>query len=110
VKYKLSAVNDELRLQVVERQRVQHELRETLAQRERMLLELEDRKSAVAELEVAQALLREGVLEREQVLKDLADQKFALDQHAIVAVGSVTARDSGTPRDIGASDGAFRIS
>jgi PAS domain S-box-containing protein len=85
----LGAVNDELRLQVVERQRVEHELRETAALREPMLSELENRKATVAELEVAQDLLREGIAVREHALQELADQKFALDQHAIVAVTNV---------------------
>jgi PAS domain S-box-containing protein len=85
----LRAVNDELRLQVAERQRVEDQLRETLALRERTLSELEDRKVAVAELEVTQELLQQGVAVREQALKDLADHKFALDQHAIVAVTDV---------------------
>jgi PAS domain S-box-containing protein len=85
----LRAVNDELRLQVAERQRVEQELRETLTLRERTLLDLEDRKASVAELEVAQQQLREGIAVREQALKELADFKFALDQHAIVAVTDV---------------------
>ncbi len=85
----LSTVNDEMRLQVAERQRVERDLRETLAQRERTLAELADRKADVAELEVAQELLRQGIVVRDQTLKELADQKFALDQHAIVAVTDV---------------------
>jgi PAS domain S-box-containing protein len=85
----LRAVNDELHLQVIERQRVENELRETLTLRERALLDLEDRKSAVAELEVAQEQLREGIAVRERALKELADYKFALDQHAIVAMTDV---------------------
>ena len=85
----LRAVNDELRLQVIERQRVEQELRETLTLRERTLLDLEDRKSAVAELEVAQKQSREGIAVRDQALKELADYKFALDQHAIVAMTDV---------------------
>jgi PAS domain S-box-containing protein len=85
----MRAVNDELRLQMVERQRVEQELRETLILRERTLLDLEDRKASVAELEVAQKQLREGIAVREQALKELADFKFALDQHAIVAVTDV---------------------
>src|ERR1700723_1724368 len=85
----LRAVNDELRLQVVERQRVEQELRETLTLRERTLLDLEDRKASIAELEVAQEQLGEGIAVREQALKELADFKFALDQHAIVAVTDV---------------------
>jgi PAS domain S-box-containing protein len=85
----LCTVNDELRVQVVERERVEHELRETMTLRERTLSELEDRKVALAELEVTQGLLQEGVAIREQALKELADHKFALDQHAIVATTDV---------------------
>jgi PAS domain S-box-containing protein len=85
----LRAVNDELHQQVVERQRVEHELRETLTLRDRALLDLECRKSAIAELEVVQEQLREGIAVREQALKALADYKFALDQHAIVAMTDV---------------------
>ncbi|HTF67301.1 MAG TPA: hypothetical protein VK638_31940 [Edaphobacter sp.] len=85
----LRAVNDELRLQVVERQRMEHELRETLTLPGSQLLDLEDRESAVAELEVAQEQLREGIAVREQALKELADYKFALDQRAIAAMTDV---------------------
>jgi PAS domain S-box-containing protein len=82
----LGEVNDELRLQVVERQRVEHELTGTRALREQTPSQLEDRKAAVAQLDMAQASLREGMAALKQALKELADQKFALDQHAIVAV------------------------
>jgi PAS domain S-box-containing protein len=85
----LRAVNEELRVQAVERQQVEHELRDTLELRERTLSELQDRKVAVAELEVAQELLRVGIAVHERALKELADFKFALDQHAIVAVTDV---------------------
>jgi PAS domain-containing protein len=71
----LRAVNDEMRVQAIERLKVERALREALALRERTQLELDDRKIAVAEVEEA--------------LKELADFKFALDQHAIVAVTDV---------------------
>ena len=85
----LRAVNDELLMEVAERQRVENELRETLALRDQTLLELKDRKAAFLQLEVAEILLREGLAARESALKELADQKFALDQHAIVAMTDV---------------------
>lgn len=85
----LRVLNDELLLQVAERQRVETKLRETLALREQTLLELKDRKAAFSQLEIAEILLREGVAARESALKELADQKFALDQHAIVAMTDV---------------------
>jgi PAS domain S-box-containing protein len=71
----LNSVNYELRLQVVERQRAEQKLRETLAVRETTLAELADNKSTVTDLLLAESALRE--------------QKYALDQHAIVATTDV---------------------
>jgi PAS domain S-box-containing protein len=85
----LAGINYELRSQIVERERVERQVRETLAERERTLAELADNKSAVEELQLAQHELREGLAEREGAFKELADQKFALDQHAIVATTDV---------------------
>jgi PAS domain S-box-containing protein len=85
----LEAINYQLRSQIVERERVERQVRETLAEREQTLAELADNKSAVEELQLAQDELREGLAERERAFKELADQKFALDQHAIVATTDV---------------------
>jgi PAS domain S-box-containing protein len=71
----LSAANRELQLLVIERERSEKQLIDTLAARDRTLAELADNKSAIEELQLAEAALRE--------------QKFALDQHAIVATTDV---------------------
>ena len=85
----LRRVNGELRLEIIDRERVEQLLRETLAEREGTLAELADRTSAVEALEQTEAALRESLAQREQTLKEVADQKFALDQHAIVATTDV---------------------
>jgi hypothetical protein len=43
-------------------------------------------------------------------LQMLWDASGSLRTYADTCTGSLTARDSGTPRDIGAPDGAFRFS
>jgi PAS domain S-box-containing protein len=71
----LHSINDELQLQIAERERAEHQLRETLTAREQALEELADNRAAVEELQQAESALKE--------------QKFALDQHAIVATTDV---------------------
>ncbi|MGB8915819.1 MAG: PAS domain S-box protein [Candidatus Sulfotelmatobacter sp.] len=85
----LRRVNSELRSEIIDRERVEQLLRETLAEREGTLAELADWKSVVEALQQTQAALRESLAQREQTLKEVADQKFALDQHAIVATTDV---------------------
>jgi PAS domain S-box-containing protein len=85
----LAGINCELRLQVVERERSEHHLQETLAARERTLAELAENKSAVEDLQRAKDELQESLTARERALKEIFEQKFALDQHAIVATTDV---------------------
>src|SRR5258708_7955893 len=75
----LRAINHELRLQCVERERAEASLRETLAARELTLASLAEHQSAVQELKLAQAAVREGQDRLNAIIQSAMD--------AIVTVG-----------------------
>jgi|CZKH01.1.fsa_nt_gi PAS domain S-box-containing protein len=72
--------NYELRVQVVERERAEQHLRETLAERERTLAELADRKSAVEELQQVQVALRESQGRLNAIIQSAMDAIITVDE------------------------------
>lgn len=76
----LEAVNRELAAQVVERQRVEQQLRETLQARERTLAELEHRQCTIDDLEVARAALAESRARLDAIIHSAMDAIVTSDE------------------------------
>ncbi len=89
----LRRVNRELELQIVERELVEQQLRETLAERERTLAELADRKSAIEELQRVQAALRESQGSLDAVVQSAMDAIIAVDEQQHILLFNAAAQE-----------------
>ena len=76
----LHAINRELRAQIVERERMEQQLRETLRAREKTLNELDDRKCTIEELELARAALTESRGRLDAIIHSAMDAILTMDE------------------------------